>query len=72
MADTPKPLSGLMALFSWMRAHPIWAALVFLVLIPVVFYYLVGSIRSTVLGLPGVGGILKKLPDVGAPAAPGA
>lgn len=54
-------MAGLRALWGWMKSHPWSAALVFLVLVPVVFGGLFVWIRRKGQGLPVVGPVLARI-----------
>lgn len=57
--------TGLKSLGTWMKTHPAWAAILFLLVIPFLLLGLFARIRSMVAGLPVVGGIATQLGAVG-------
>lgn len=59
-------MAGFKALWGWMRAHPVTAALVFLVLIPAVAYGLMTRVRGYLVSAPVVGNVVNKIPQIGA------
>lgn len=58
--------TGLKVFWAWIKAHPAWAAVIFLILLPFVFLGLLARVRNWAVALPGVGPLLGKLPQIGA------
>lgn len=59
-------LSGFKSFGTWVKDHPVTAAIIFVLIVPVALYFVITKIRNMVLALPVVGPALSKVSTLGA------